>query len=119
MLEFNQVMIDNKIVSDSADEDPYNFYTQLVYLMLDSWHMRRDISPEDWDKAEEYVKQHIMPLATTNLRYASGVVAKKWNIGSADYPPIFRCQAVMYNFLIDQNPASPSSASSSDILGHH
>jgi len=119
MLELNQVMIDNKIVSDSADEDPYNFYTQLVYLMLDSWHMRRDISPEDWDKAEEYVKQHIMPLATTNLRYASGVVAKKWNIGSADYPPIFRCQAVMYNFLIDQNPASPSSASSSDILGHH
>ncbi len=117
--ELNGIMIESKLISEPAQEDPYEFFTQLVYLMLNSWHMRRDISREDWDKAEAYVRKSIMPLAIMDLRYASGLVSGKWSVGSADYPPIFRSQAVMYNFLSDSNPLDPLSSSSGDVVGHH
>jgi hypothetical protein len=119
MEELNQMMIRRGIISKPADQDPYNFFTQLVYIQLDSWHMRRDISGKDWDEVEEYYRTNILPMAVTKTETAPGVFKEKWNIGSADYPPIFRSQAVMYNFLIDKNPDAPVSTTSSEILGHH
>jgi len=119
MNELNGIMMSKGLTSVPANEDPYYFFTQFVYLALNSWHMRRDISREDWDEVEMYFQENIMPMVITRKEIAPGVFKEKWNIGSADYPPIFRCQAVMYNFLIDQNPEAPSSTSSSEVLDHH
>lgn len=60
-----------------------------------------------------------MPMVITREEVTPSVYKEKWNIGSADYAPIFRAQAVMYNFLIDKNLGFPSSTSSSEVLGHH
>ena len=117
--KLNAIMMSKRIIPQPANKDPYNFFTQFVYLALDSWHMRRDIPKPDWDEVEIYFRKNIMPMVITRKEIAPGIFKKKWNIGSADYPPIFRCQAVMYNFLIDQNPEPPSSTSSDEVLGHY
>lgn len=117
MGELNEIMMSKGLISERANEDPYNFFTQFVYLALDSKHMRRDISETDWNDAQRYFQENIMPMVITREEISPGVFREKWNIGSADYPPIFRSQAVMYNFLIDQNPEQPSSTLSSDIMG--
>ncbi len=119
MSELSQLMISRGIISQPANEDPYYFFTQFTYLMLDSWHMRRDVSRKDWDEVERYFKESIVPIAISKIEVEPGVFKEKWNIGSADYPPIFRAQAVMYNFLFDKNPNFPRSTSSIEILGHH
>lgn len=119
MSELNEVMMSKGLISESSNEDPYNFFTQFVYLTLNSRHMRRDISERDWDEAMSYFQTNILPMVITKEETSPGVFREKWNIGAADYPPIFRSQAVMYNFLIDQNPESPSSSSSIEVLGHH
>lgn len=115
----NRIMMDKGLITQPANEDPYYFFTQFVYLALDSRHMRRDVPSGNWDEAKRYFQTNIMPLVITKEEVSDGVFKEKWNIGSADYPPIFRSQAVMYNFLIDKNPEVPSSTSSSEILGHH
>ena len=112
-------MINKKLISKPADKDPYNFFKQIVYLELNSWHMRRDIPKKDWDEVEEYFRANILPIAITRTEITPGIFKEKYNIGSADYPPIFRSQAVMFNFLIDKNPKVPSSTSSSDILSYY
>ena len=117
--ELNRVMSDNGLLTESYDKDPYNFFTQFVYLLLNSSHMRRDIPKEKWDEARHFFVEKILPLAITKEEEQPGVFKEKYHIGSADYPPIFRSQAVMYNFLFDLNPTSPHSTSSSEILGHH
>jgi hypothetical protein len=109
MKELNELMIKAGLITKPAHEDPYNFLTQFVYLALDSYHMRRDIPKEKWDEVEAYFKEKIMPLVITQEEIAPGVLRGRWNIGSADYPPIFRAQAVMYNFLIRKNPQRPLS----------
>lgn len=119
MSELNKIMMNKGLISEPANKDPYNFFTQFVYLALNSRHMRRNISDADWNEAERYFQDNIMPMVITREEVSPGVFREKWNIGSADYPPIFRSQAVMYNFLIDQNPESPSSTPSSEVLGHH
>lgn len=119
MSELNQIMMSKGLTSQPANKDPYNFFTQFVYLSLNSSHMRRDVPKETWDEAERWFQTNIMPMVITREETAPGVFKEKRNIGSADYPPIFRSQAVMYNFLIDQNPEPPSSTSSSEVLGHH
>ncbi|KKP59845.1 MAG: hypothetical protein UR52_C0002G0073 [Candidatus Gottesmanbacteria bacterium GW2011_GWA1_34_13] len=119
MPQLNNLMINKKLISKPADKDPYNFFKQIVYLELNSWHMRRDIPKKDWDEVEEYFRANILPIAITRTEITPGIFKEKYNIGSADYPPIFRSQAVMFNFLIDKNPKVPSSTSSSDILSYY
>ena len=117
--KLNKAMMNNGLISEPAHIDPYNFFTQFVYLTLGSRHMRRDIPRDNWDKAEKYFREYIMPMVITRKEVTPDVYKEKWNIGSADYPLIFRAQAVMYNFLIDKNLEFPSSTSSSEVLGHH
>lgn len=119
MPQLNSLMLDKGLISKPADQDPYNFFTQTVYLMLNSWHMRRDIPRSDWDEVEQFFQENIMPMAYTKTESAPGIFEEKWHIGSADYPPIFRAQAVMYNFLYDKNPNTPHTPSSSELFGHH
>lgn len=119
MPTLNQLMLEKGLLSKPAQEDPYYFFTQLVYLTLDSWHMRRDIPREDWDEVLRYFNAEIKPLIYRKIETAPGVFKEVFDTGSADYPPCFRAQVVMNNLLFDLNLPYPHSADSVDILGHH
>lgn len=117
--ELSQVMLESGLITKSVQDDPYEFFTQFVYVSLGSSHMRRDVSSNNWEKVRQYFVEKILPMVITTKEVSPGVYSKKWNIGSADYPPIFRSQAVLYNFLSGGHVSAPASSSSSDIVGHH
>jgi len=119
MPALNQIMLEKGLLSRPATEDPHYFFTQLVYLMLDSWHMRRDIAREDWDEVLQYFNAEIKPMIYSKKEVEPGVFKEEFFVGSADYPPIFRAQVTMYNLLYDLNLQYPDSSDSVNILGHH
>lgn len=117
--ELGSIMMEKGLITRPAKDDPYDFCTQLVYLQLDSRHMRHDIDKADWDEIKQYYDKYVRPIVYTDRLVAPGVHQEQYLVGSADYPPIKRAQAVLFNFLIDKQPVGYKLNLSTPLLGSY